>query len=504
MKKIFLLLFLLPAMLMQAAAVLPDVGNGRIRVLGNNLQNYYYNYNTGRGDYTDEERAEKTLKIVNAMLTADADIFAFCEVEAKPIVLQQLADSMNAHCGVAGRYAAVNDGINEEWDATYNNNIKSGFIYRTDKVQPYGSNYAATNVTYYKNTMRIQAWEELATGERFTLSMNHLKAGQNDSDKEKRKDEAGWLVNALPSKAADSDILILGDLNCQMDEEAISVIQNAGYVEQLLRFNASAYSYVYYGNQELIDHAFANSSMADQITGAGVWHVNTSETYNNRYSDHDPYLVALNLGGEIQEDSCQSINFSAFSTDFGAFEPVSITGGSSWFWNSNYTCAYINAYQTAPDEDWLVSPIFDFSTQKSGKINFMHTLGYGTQSNWPNQCQLLISSDYTGDVTTANWTQLEIPTWNTSNWAWVENSITIPSAFMYKSNVHFAFRYNVESSAPAWEIKNLTVRTVCDSELSTDIDNVPAIKSARKEIRHGQIVIIRGEQVYTITGQRLY
>ena len=141
-----------------AATAVPNVGNGRIRVVGNNLQNYYYNYNTGRGNYTDAERIAKTRKIVDAMLQANADIYAFCEVEAKPIVLQQLADSMNAHAGVVGRYAAVNDGIDEEWDSQYNNNIKSGFIYRTDKVKPYGSDYAATNTTYYKNTMRIQTW----------------------------------------------------------------------------------------------------------------------------------------------------------------------------------------------------------------------------------------------------------------------------------------------------------------------------------------------------------
>lgn len=506
MKKYFLFLFLLPAVLMQAAVELPDVGNGRIRVLGNNLQNYYFNYNTGRGDYTPEELAEKTSKIVNAMLTADADIYAFCEVEAKPIVLQQLADSMNVYCGVTGRYSALDDGINEEWNEQYDNNIKSGFIYRTDKVRPYGSNYAATTTAYYKNTMRIQAWEEIVTGEKFTLSMNHFKAGQTDNDKSKRTDNATWLMNGLPSKAADPDILIMGDLNCQMDEDAISIILNAGYVEQLLRFDENAYSYVYYSNQELIDHAFANSTMADQITGAGVWHVNTSEAYYNRYSDHDLYLVALNLGGEIQEDSCQSINFSeTFGVGLGGFEPISIYGESSWFWYANYTCAYINAYRTAPDEDWLVSPVFNFANQKSGTIQFQQALAYGTQENWPSQCELLISEDYTGNVASATWTRLEIPNWSSSNFSWVENKITIPSAFMHKDNVHFAFHYNVESGAPAWEIKNLTVRTICDNEITTDIDDVTTTEpKARKEIRNGRLIIIRSGVEYTITGQRLY
>ena len=74
---------------------LPELGNGRLKVCAQNLQNYYYNYNTGRGNYTQEEFADKTRKIVDAMLWVDADIYAFCELEAKPIILKQLADSMN-------------------------------------------------------------------------------------------------------------------------------------------------------------------------------------------------------------------------------------------------------------------------------------------------------------------------------------------------------------------------------------------------------------------------
>lgn len=278
---------------------LPDVGNGRIRILGNNLENYYYNYaESSRPDYnTDAGRAEKTRKIVSMMLQANADIYAFCEVEAKPIVLQQLVDSLNKTAGVT-YYATVSDGIDVTTDS-YDNALKSGFIYRTDKVAPYGSNYAATNVTYYKNVMRIQAFEDLESHERFTISMNHFKAKSDAKSVAQRVDNANWLVSGLnnSSKVKDPDILILGDLNCGMSEEAITIIQNAGFTEQLLRFTSTAYSYCYQGSEELIDHVFANTTMAGHITGAGVWHYNTTcdgpKSSNYRYSDHDPYIVAL-------------------------------------------------------------------------------------------------------------------------------------------------------------------------------------------------------------------
>jgi hypothetical protein len=291
------------ALLVHAALpAVPDLGNPRIVVLANNLQNYYIHYNTGRGDYTEAQMEAKTNKIVEAMLKSGADLLAFCEVEAKPDVLEHLAAEMNTKAGTTGVYVALSDGIDVTWDEEYDNNIKVGFIYRSDKVQPYMGNYYAKNVTYYKNVLRIQAWTEISSGERFTLSMNHFKAMSDEASKNKRVDNATWVMNALGNYAKDPDILLMGDLNAQMDEACISVILNKDYAEQLLRFDEQAYSYVYYGDNELIDHAFANSTMASQITGAAVWHTNTSTYYNNRYSDHDAVVVGLRLGNEPVTD----------------------------------------------------------------------------------------------------------------------------------------------------------------------------------------------------------
>lgn len=302
------------ALIVQAALpAVPNLGNSRIVVLANNLENYYINPNSGRGDYTQAQIVAKTGRIVEMMLASNADIFAFCEVEAKPAVLQNLVQELNTAAG-GNDFAAVTDGIDEDWDERYNNNIKSGFVYRVATVAPYGSDYAATNVTYYKNTMRIQAWTEKATGEKFTLSMNHFKAKTDDASISKRVDNANWLMAGLSnsSKVKDPDILIMGDLNAQMGEQCLTIIQNNGYVEQLLRFDEDAYSYIYYGSHELIDHAFANSTMAQQITAAAVWHTNTSQSYNQRYSDHDAVLVGLRLGEQLSDIETIDVTVPAY------------------------------------------------------------------------------------------------------------------------------------------------------------------------------------------------
>lgn len=280
------------------------VTTGTLRVCAQNLENYYYNYTySDRPKYSDAAGFRtKTVRIVNAMLTIDADIYAFCEVEAKPIVLEQLADSMNAHAGVPGRYAAVYDGIDYTWyEGISDNQIKSGFIYRTDRVTTLGNNTGATSGNgYYAHTMRIQAFRHLSSNEALVLSMNHFKAKDSSSDQGEstRMTNARNLVNALRNVSADPDILILGDLNCEYGEAPISTIINAGYEEQILRFDSAAYSHCYNGG-ELIDHVLANASMRRQVVNAYVKHICTykctSGVYNS-YADHDPYIVEIELG----------------------------------------------------------------------------------------------------------------------------------------------------------------------------------------------------------------
>lgn len=302
-RRLLIWLGLAAALIVQAALpAVPNVGNARIVVLANNLENFYYNYDeSSRPDYsTDEGRAEKTRKIADMVIASGADVFAFCEVEAKPIILEFLVEAINGKLG-SNAFAYVTDDIYEESDS-YDNAIKSGFIYRKASVEPYGGNYAAARAAYYRNTMRIQAWTELATGEHFTLSMNHFKAKSDDASIAKRVENATWLVSALSSssKVQDPDILIMGDLNCEMGEEALDILIEDGFEEQLLRYDQNAYSYIYKNSHELIDHAFANGTMAGQITGAAVWHTNTSAKYNSRYSDHDAVVVGLRLGNGEQ------------------------------------------------------------------------------------------------------------------------------------------------------------------------------------------------------------
>ena len=178
--------------------------------------------------------------------------------------------------------------------------------------------------------------------------------------------------------------------------------------------------------------------MAEQITGVSPYHINADEPYQlhynysedtsmYRYSDHDPIIIGVTLESQAAPSADTLHYFESFAQSMGCFEPVNVVGGAYWYGYSNYDCAYMSAYNSGANTDWLVSPTFDLTNMHSATLTFTHTLGYGTLTTWPYFCKLLISKDYNGDLAAATWAQLSIPHWPSSNWNWQTNTITIPA-----------------------------------------------------------------------------
>lgn len=279
----------------------PQLQGGRLTVVSQNLQYYYvvgYEEQTQCDYHTEAEMIAKTQKVAQAMVLLDADIYAFCELEPGDSAINYLAHYMNALRG-ENVYRPVADNLNDrsQWS-------KNGYIYRADRVAAEGKNLDGNTLqgNTYKYRQRLQAFRELTTNEVFVLSTNHFKSKSGDtngSTQSTRNKNATNLLTRLTALTLDPDILIVGDLNETTAEPACQILCNAGYEEQLERFNPNAYSYYYNGN-ELIDHIFANSTMAEQITDAGAFHLNTSCYSGNnrtrfRYSDHDAVMVSIAL-----------------------------------------------------------------------------------------------------------------------------------------------------------------------------------------------------------------
>lgn len=480
-----------------------------LRVCGQNLQNYYYNYATSsRPKYNDDAgRAAKTYKIMDGMFAVNADIYAFCELEAKPIILKQLVDSLNKRVGKT-RYAYVVEDIDEDPD-TYDNNLKSGFVYRLDKVKTIGESSAASSYAYYKNTMRIQTFEELASGERFVLSMNHFKAkdSSEDAGDQQRQNNANSLVYALSKAFPDPDVLVLGDLNCTITETPLTIIKNAGFEEQLLRFDENTWSHCYYSTAELIDHVFANASMAKQVVDAQVKHICTtcngySGNYSTSYSDHDPYYVDLELASTSECEDLDVTYLKLNGSGLGEMSNPKIISGvnNKWSYDSKYGAVCKNS---GTDPHWLITPVYDWSDAKSVTVEFEHALGFANWTDMEKEHTMWITPDFS-DVQNSEWTQLTIPKYPpTTNWSWVTAKLSIPTNLLGKHTV-IGFKQEVAANSPQWEIKNLHIKAVCEDITTLEDVAESNTTNAIRLIENGRLIILLPDgSVYDMRGTRL-
>ncbi|MBO5550048.1 MAG: endonuclease/exonuclease/phosphatase family protein [Prevotella sp.] len=308
-----LITLLLVAMTVQVA--LAD----EIKIVGQNVQNFFYSLDRGRtqgngvpiSNYDDEAgRTAKLNAIVNTLSVYNADVYAFNEVECCAESLELLAQGMSSKTGKS--YIPVADGLTYDKEKEADGVIKSGFIYNSATIEPLGNN-VSTAIGYnyvYPYQMRMQAFKSKASGESFTLSMNHFKAstsGDFDADAKTREQNCIALMKGLDQATLDPDILVMGDLNSQMGEECLNTLLNVGFEEQIVKRDPYAASHWYYEEGSLIDHVFANGTMAAQVTDAHIEYVanpHSTGSKNSAYSDHDPYMVTLNLQAQPAPSYC--------------------------------------------------------------------------------------------------------------------------------------------------------------------------------------------------------
>lgn len=303
-------------------------------------------------------------KLLQAIIGLDADVLGLNELENTPGV-EPLADIVSGLNDILGpnTYAYIDTGTLGT-DA-----IKVGIIYKPAKVTPVG-NYAvltsSVDPRFDESRNRpslAQTFEEVGTGARFTVAVNHLKskgsacAGDPDTGDGQgncngtRTNAARALVDWLasdPTGSGDPDFLILGDLNSYAQEDPIKAIiagaddtlgTSDDWTNLIAHFQGLfAYSYVFDGQLGYLDHALANASIFPQVTGATDWHINADESdvydYDTsfkpasqqaiyeenayRTADHDPVLIGLNLTAPTPPNSAPVVVDDNYTVDANA------------------------------------------------------------------------------------------------------------------------------------------------------------------------------------------
>jgi uncharacterized repeat protein (TIGR01451 family) len=320
-----------------ARTTAPEETAGAFEVASFNVLNYFNGdghgggFPTSRGATTLDEFIRQRDKIIAAIVAIDADVIGLMEIENDGYdqysAIQDLVNGLN-DATAPGTYAFIDFG-----DPVGTDEIIQGILYQPATATPIGapavldSSVDATYLDTKNRPAMAQTFEAIANGERLTVVVNHLKSKGSSCDDVGDPDtgdgqgncnvtrtdaaiaETTWLAGD-PTGSLDPDALIIGDLNSYAMEDPITAIKNAGYTDLQAAFvGPEAYTYVFEGQAGSLDQALANSSLAPQVVGTTIWHINADEPtaldyrdYNPpelyqpdayRASDHDPVIVRL-------------------------------------------------------------------------------------------------------------------------------------------------------------------------------------------------------------------
>ena len=154
-----------------------------------------------------------------------------------------------------------------------------------------------------------------------------------------------------------------------------------------------------------------------------------------------------------------------FTSSLGDFKSVAASGDLNWY--NDFSSAMVTGYQdfngdgqkeNKPGVTFLVGPEIDFADVTEAHITINHALNYERGDINANN-SIVISKDYTGDVTTATWEVLNYNTDGLGNsFTFVENNVNIPAEYMGGKAV-IALRHTCsETQSSTWEVKSLKVQ----------------------------------------------
>ena len=334
-----------------APASPPEVG-GDLQIAVLNVRNYFVDFGVrcgpdgdmecrGADDATELRRQED--KIVAAILAMNPDVMGLVEIQnaGDDRAVRRLTEALN-DASPSGTWAFIAAG------AMGTDAISQGIVYQSDRVTPVGVTAVLDEDAFVdprdtglgKNRPALaQAFAAVGSQEAaVTVVVNHFKSkgsecGRGDDDllqgscNGTRSDAAAALLQWLDEDPTGTGApwLIMGDLNAYPKEDPVQVMllgidgvsgteDDAVDLVELYQ-GPNAYTFVFDGRYGRLDHMIAHPSLAQRVTGAATWAINTDEvdlidsdtTYKGpsedalyrpdpyRVSDHDPVIIGITL-----------------------------------------------------------------------------------------------------------------------------------------------------------------------------------------------------------------
>ena len=228
---------------------------------------------------------------------------------------------------------------------------------------------------------------------------------------------------------------------------------------------AKKFPYLVDESMAVVVYAKSNDAMAAKefSLSNGVWAPATNYTMET--------AVFVKDGDEISANISTHFDNSLINDEGGLkAQNTELTGDLTYIWKNNNYGWVASAYKngtTLKSESWLVTPAFNFLKAKHPVMTFDHACnkmaGYNSDEElkqlMKERMKVFVSVNYTGDVKTCDWTELEIPGWPTgTDWNFAPSGIIDLSSVIGNKKVVIAFMYKSTAiSAQSWEIQNLKV-----------------------------------------------
>jgi hypothetical protein len=137
-----------------------------------------------------------------------------------------------------------------------------------------------------------------------------------------------------------------------------------------------------------------------------------------------------------------------------------VSGNKDWYYNSGYQCMTINgAGSDVGCEDYLISPQITIPSGVNAILSFDSWTRY-VDNVTAKPFSVLITTNYTGNPTTTNWTELSatLPTSDSQTWT---NSGNISLSAYAGQTIRIAFKYKSTSGNSgeysAWQVDNVKI-----------------------------------------------
>ncbi len=336
--------------------------NDKLKVAGMNVLNYFTTFTNGqtadgqtgqgctvgasasagncRGANNLAEFQRQRDKIVRAIAGLDADVVGLMEIQNNGnVAAQNLVDALNAQVRSGPWAVAPLPAAGTGSDA-----IRLAMIYKPAKVTPVGG--AFSDIDPVNNRPTLAQTFQVAGGQRFTYFVNHLKSkggcpSGSGPDADQGDGQGCWnatrlaqaqrlrtFVAQVQASSGVNDVLLMGDFNAYGQEDPIFEFTSNGFVDQALRFNPLAYTYVFDGYSGRLDHAITNAGFSPRVVRTALWPINADEQiaydYNLEFkqplcatcapdpanrldpfrsSDHDPILVVIDFAAPARASS---------------------------------------------------------------------------------------------------------------------------------------------------------------------------------------------------------